>query len=264
MLFYFCIMSSHLLTIGLVQYDILWENPGGNINLLEELLKPHEKIDLILLPEMWSTGFTIEPKKSAEAHPGQALKWMIDQARHSNTAISGSISIKEEGQYFNRWYGVLPDGTITQYDKKHLFTYGKENMHYTSGKTKQLFEFKGWKILPLICYDIRFPVWCRNTELYDLIVVAANWPQPRIQHWDALLKARAIENQCYVAAVNRIGIDGNGLVYNGQSIVYDMNGQSNLFADDQPAVQIVTLDKRVLNGYREQFRFLQDRDAFSF
>ncbi len=256
-------MSSPNLHIGLVQFDILWEKPDANIHRIEQLLNSQEKLDLFLLPEMWSTGFTMRPENVAETLNGTAHQWMIQQAIKMNTPIAGSISVKEGSQYYNRWYCAYPDGKLTQYDKKHLFSYGKEHLHYTPGHSKAIFEINGWRIMPIICYDLRFPVWCRNTDSYDLMVVVANWPTPRIHHWDSLLKARAIENQSYVAAVNRIGEDGNGLAFNGHSSIYDMNGQQLLNLGEKEEVGTLILNKEILTSYREQYRFLQDRDPFS-
>ncbi len=256
-------MSASLLNIGLVQFDIAWENPGENVRRIEKLLGQSSDLDLVILPEMWSTGFTMQPEKVAEPTTGTALQWMTTQAKERNTAITGSISVSDGILYFNRWYCAFPDGRIVQYDKKHLFSHGGEDQHYTAGSTKTFIEINGWKIMPIICYDLRFPAWCRNTDSYDLMMVVANWPSARIHHWDALLKARAIENQSYVAAVNRIGTDGNGLQYNGHSSVFDMNGQEILSLGEKESIGLLALDKQKLIAYRDQFRFLQDRDPFT-
>ena len=257
-------MSSTILNIGLVQFDISWERPDQNMQRIESMMEGQQNIDLLLLPEMWSTGFTMEPQTVSEPAPGPCLQWMLQMAREWNTAIGGSISVRDGSQYFNRWYCTWPDGSIAQYDKKHLFSYGKEDMHYTPGHTQVLMEIKGWKIRPIICYDLRFPVWCRNTDGYDLLAVVANWPIPRIHHWDALLRARAIENQCFVTAVNRIGRDENGLEYNGHSSIYDMSGSQLLLMENKEGIGRLSLDKNELSTYRHQFRFLQDRDTFTF
>ena len=256
-------MSSPSLRIGLAQFDIAWENPQANFLHLQDLMQWEEHVDFLILPEMWSTGFTMSPATAAEQAPGEALNWMIEQAQKLNIVIGGSVSTREGDQYFNRWYCVYPDGAVKSYDKRHLFSYGKEDQFYTSGDAHLVFEISGWKIMPVICYDLRFPVWCRNTTGYDLMVVVANWPTPRIHHWDTLLKARAIENQCYVAAVNRIGSDGNNLHYPGHSSIYDMNGIALLELKDKEGVGIFNLDKSALTQYREHFRFLQDQDTFS-
>jgi len=262
MLFYFYPMATSPLQIGLVQFDIAWEQPGENIRRIEHLLGQHQGLDLVILPEMWSTGFTMKPESIAEDASGAALAWMIKQAGERNTCIAGSISTREGSSYFNRWYCTYPDGSMVTYDKKHLFSYGNEHLHYTPGSQKVVLDIKGWKIMPIICYDLRFPAWCRNTTDYDLLMVVANWPIPRIHHWDALLRARAIENQCFVAAVNRTGKDGNGLQYNGHSCVIDMNGKVVLDPGEEEGLANIVLDKQELIAYREQYRFLQDRDDF--
>lgn len=256
-------MSSTFLHIGIVQFDIAWERPEENMRRIERLLLNSHDLDLIILPEMWSTGFTMRPEITAETFPGPALLWMTEQAEKRNSALAGSIALRDGRHFYNRWYCVFPDGHIVQYDKKHLFSFGGEDLQYTPGNEKILLEIKGWKIRPIICYDLRFPVWCRNTDDYDLLIVVANWPTPRIHHWDALLKARAIENQCYVAAVNRIGTDGNNLPYCGHSSIYDMNGQDVVLFGEDEGFQTLTLDKSLLNTFRDKFRFLQDRDHFT-
>lgn len=256
-------MANNTLHLGLIQFDIAWEDPLANMAYLDHLLSSASGLDLVLLPEMWSTGFSMHPETIAETVPGPALAWMQAVSRQTQAAITGSLAVADQGNYYNRWYAVFPDGRWVSYDKKHLFSYGKEDQHYTPGAQPVLMEWKGWRIRPIICYDLRFPVWIRNTQDYDLLLVAANWPAVRIHHWDALLRARAIENQCYVAAVNRIGTDGNGLIYNGHSTVYDMNGMELLSEGDRAGLSTISLDKTALEAYRDQFRFLQDRDRFS-
>ncbi len=256
-------MAASTLTVGLVQFDIEWEDPTTNRKRIEHLLGDNTSFDLLILPEMWSTGFTMQPEKVAEDANGPSLQWMRQQAKNRNTAISGSLSIAVDQQYYNRWYCAFPDGRIAHYDKKHLFSYSRENEHYTPGHGKMIVEINGWRIMPVICYDLRFPAWCRNTDDYDLLVVVANWPAPRIHHWDALIKARAIENQAYVVAVNRIGTDINALKYNGHSQVIDMNGQELLSPDVHEGVESITLNKDILSAYRIQYPFLNDRDHYS-
>lgn len=256
-------MSTSKLNIGLVQFDVSWERPDLNMQHIESLVADHHDFDLLLLPEMWSSGFTMTPETASEPDQGPALEWMVLKAKQWDTAIAGSISVSDGISYFNRFYCAWPDGHIVHYDKKHLFSYGKEDEHYTPGQTRVQLEIKGWKIRPIICYDLRFPVWCRNNDNYDLLVVVANWPIPRIHHWDTLLRARAIENQCFVAAVNRIGEDATGLQYNGHSSIYTMNGLDGLIMDDNEAVGRLSLDKNELISYRNQFRFLQDKDTFT-
>jgi len=256
-------MISSTLHITLVQLDIYWENPGENIQRVEKLLMDTGETDLIILPEMWSTGFTMQPERVAESDHGPAVEWMKAQSKSRNSVITGSISVHHGHHYLNRCYFTFPDGTLSFYDKKHLFSFGKEDQHYTPGNEKVMVEIKGWKVRPVICYDLRFPAWCRNTDDYDLLLIVANWPVPRIHHWDALLKARAIENQSYVAAVNRTGTDGNGLEYNGHTSLYDMNGTSLVRMDEKEGITAFRLDKEILTAFRHQFRFLQDRYDFT-
>lgn len=255
---------SQTLRIGLVQANLAWEDPSRNFRHFESLLQEADSVDLLVLPEMWSTGFSMRPEVIAESSPGPALEWMKAHSQKLNTAIAGSIAVADGGKYYNRCYIVQPQGHIDHYDKKHLFSYGKEDRHYTAGIERKVIEIKGWKVMPIVCYDLRFPVWCRNVDAkYDLMIVMANWPAPRIHHWDALLRARAIENQSYIAAVNRIGTDGNGLHYPGHSIVIDMNGEQAVDIEETESVRYVTIDKDTLNDYREHYRFLQDQDPFN-
>ncbi len=255
-------MISPTLKIGLVQFDIAWEQPLENIHRIERLVGTTSEVDLLLLPEMWSTGFTMEPERVAETKDGPALNWMIKASRKLDIAIGGSVSVKDGDQFFNRWYCVFPQGQVEYYDKKHLFSYGKENEHYASGNKTKIIEINGWRVMPIICYDLRFPAWCRNKDNYDLLLIAANWPKPRIQHWDTLIQARAIENQAYVAAVNRIGEDATGLQYNGHSQVINMKGQEVLSPGVNEGVEIVVLDKQSLIDYRVQYPFLKDMDEY--
>lgn len=260
MLFYFYDMSS--IRLALVQSDIAWEDPEENFRLLSKSMASIAGADLVILPEMWPTGFSMTPERVAEKTGGPALRWMQEKAVKYNFTITGSVSVEEEGKYYNRMYIVFADGTYTYYDKRHLFSYAREDLHYQPGDQRMTVDIKGWKVMPIICYDLRFPVWCRNDPGYDLMIVVANWPDTRILHWDSLLTARAIENQSYVAAVNRIGKDGNGLNYPGHSSVIDMNGNILLEMNDQNGIGEVELDKKDLTEYRQRFRFLQDRDEF--
>lgn len=255
---------SSTLRIGLVQTQLAWEKCETNIEHIQGLIRYEEPVDLILLPEMWSTGFSMRPEVVAEQEPGPALQWMIEFAVKFGVSMAGSIAVRSEDKYYNRFYCVHPDGQYVAYDKRHLFSFGKEDQHYTAGTERILLKINNWKVLPIICYDLRFPVWCRNTLEYDLLVVVANWPTPRIHHWDALLKARAIENQSYIAAVNRIGVDGSGLHYPGHSSIYDMNGMNLLDMKDMEGMGVMSLDRAQLHQYREHFRFLPDRDSFQY
>lgn len=256
-------MSAPNLNIGLVQFDVTWERPDINIKRIESLVGDQRNFDLLLLPEMWSSGFSMTPETASEPAGGPALQWMLQKAKEWETAIAGSVAVKDGSNNYNRFYCAWLDGQTASYDKKHLFSYGKEDQHYTPGQNRVQLEVKGWKIRPIICYDLRFPVWCRNQDNYDLLVVVANWPIPRIHHWDALLMARAIENQCFVAGVNRIGSDANNLEYNGHSAIYAMNGLAGLQMENKEGVGRLSLDKNELISYRNQFRFLQDRDTFT-
>ncbi len=256
-------MDATTLKISLVQMNVLWEDPSANIHHLEKMLHLPPETDLLLLPEMWSTGFSMRPEFIAEKDNGPALQWMIQYSQKLNCAIAGSLSVEEDDKYYNRLYCVQPNGKIDHYDKRHLFSYGKEDQHYHAGDQRIIIEIKGWRIMPIICYDLRFPAWCRNNLDYELLIVVANWPKPRITHWDALLKARAIENQSYIAAVNRIGRDGSDLEYPGHSSIYDMNGHCIANTDYHEGIETYTLDKSELTEYRKRFRFLQDRDHFS-
>jgi len=210
------------LEIVILQSDLVWENPIKNKdNFSKKIRNITTKVDLIILPEMFTTGFTINTEKSAESMNGSTVKWMLDLADEKNALLMGSIVIKEKDNFYNRFIIAFPNGGLKYYDKRHLFSYAKEDKVYTAGKNKLIFEYKGFKICPLICYDLRFPVWSRNTEEVDLIIYIANWPNARIMAWDTLLKARAIENLCYVVGLNRVGVDKNNLIYVGHSAAYN-------------------------------------------
>ncbi len=196
----------HDLSLSIVQTELVWENPKANFKKFEELLHPLSgKTDLIVLPEMFTTGFSMNPKALYDMPDGETLNWLKQQAKHTNAAVIGSVIIKEEGEFYNRLFFVKPDGTSYTYDKKHLFTLAGEHKHYKPGNNRLIVDYKGWRICPLICYDLRFPVWARYKGDYDCLIYVANWPERRIHAWDTLLKARAIENQVYVAGLNRIG-----------------------------------------------------------
>lgn len=254
------------LKITLIQTNTVWRDIAKNLeNIEEKIAGMEEATDLILLPEMFSTGFDMQPASVAETMEGYAVQWMQKTAKAHNTALAGSLIIEEDGYYFNRFVFVHYSGAMTYYDKKHLFTLAGEDKVYTAGKNRLLFEYKGWKISPFICYDLRFPVWSRNTEAYDIALYSANWPKPRINAWDSLLKARAIENMCYCIGVNRVGKDANNLEYNGHSQAIDPLGEVLQISDtNEETVFTVLLDKEKLNSIRQKFQFLQDGDAFKF
>ena len=258
-------MQKHL-TIALVQTDLVWENPNQNkINISKKIGAISEKIDLIILPEMFTTGFTMNPFEFAETMDGGVILWLKSVAKTKNTAITGSLIIKENGKYYNRLIFVFPSGEVQTYDKRHTFTFAGEDKVFTAGNNKLIIDYKGWKICPLICYDLRFPVWARNVENYDVLLYVANWPKPRINAWNTLLKARAIENMCYCAGVNRVGVDSRGNTYTGNSSVYDSLGEKiSTLKPDIEATEIVVLNKESLLKTRGTFQFLHDRDDFTF
>ncbi len=248
---------------ALIQSSLIWENPKANRLYFEEKINAIiEKIDLIVLPEMFTTGFTMNPNAVADTMQGETIVWLQSLAKAKNIAIMGSLVIKENDNFYNRLVFVFPNGEIQTYDKRHLFTLAGEDKTYTSGKEKLIVEYKGFKICPLICYDLRFPVFARNTEDYDALIYVANWPKPRIKAWDTLLKARAIENMSYVIGVNRIGEDQNGHEYVGHSQVIDYLGNYVIEPQETEGVFITTLDKEKLLETRQKFGFLNDRDEF--
>ncbi len=249
--------------ITIVQPDTCWENVDANISKIQEMLNKHnKKTDMILLPEMFSTGFTMNAPVYAEDQSGKSIEWMLQMASVHDAVVGGSIIYREQDQYFNRYIAAFPDGTLRYYDKKHLFTLGAESQHYSPGQFRMIFGFRGITCCPLVCYDLRFPVWSRNRERYDLLTYVANWPASRQEAWNALLKARAIENQCYVVGVNRVGDDGLGLHYAGESTIAGPEGEIIFRADDQEAVKTITLDIDHLRAVREKFPFLNDADPF--
>lgn len=257
-------MKNDLKTV-LIQTDLVWENPDQNRKAFAEKINAlPSSVDLIILPEMFTTGFTMNAEAVAESMEGPSVKWLKSIAKHNNAAITGSLVIKEHGQYFNRLIFAEPSGEISTYDKKHTFTLAGEHNVYTAGLDRTLISYKGWRICPLICYDLRFPVWARNTDAYDLLIYVANWPKPRISAWDALLKARAIENMAYCIGVNRIGLDGTGHEYPGHSAVYDVLGNRlDAIKPNEDLVKQVTLSKSHISKYREKLGFLKDKDDFN-
>ncbi|CAM1349716.1 amidohydrolase [Tenacibaculum halocynthiae] len=254
------------LSVALIQSDLVWEDPIANRMFFEEKIKGiTSKVDVIILPEMFSTGFTMNASENAETMEGETVQWMKGIASSLDVAVIGSIIIEENEHYFNRLLFVHPSEEIETYDKKHTFTLAKEHETYTAGQNNILIEFKGWRIRPLICYDLRFPVWARNTNNYDLLMYVASWPKPRINAWDSLLKARAIENMSYTIGVNRVGVDANNYEYSGNTVCYDTLGNCLAKSDKgEESILIVELDKEIQNNYRDKFRFLEDSDAFRF
>lgn len=253
------------LRLALIQCDLVWENKEANFSNFNNLIdEAGQKADVIVLPEMFSTGFSMNASDLAEPLNSPTLDFLKRKAFSSNACITGSFIITDEGKYFNRLYWVFPDGTFEYYDKRHLFRFGKEDEVYTPGNKRIVVEWKGWKICPLVCYDLRFPVWIRNIydNPYDVLIFVANWPSARTHVWDTLLKARAIENVCYVAGVNRTGEDGDHLSYEGHSQVLDAKGLLlNELSKESKAVY-VTLEKSWLTDFRKKFNTLLDGDNF--
>lgn len=249
--------------IAIIQSSLFWENPKANRNQFEEKINDiTDDVDLIVLPEMFSSGFTMQPQYVAETMQGETIAWLKHLAKAKNSAITGSLVITENDNFYNRLVFVFPSGEIQFYDKRHLFTLAGEDKVYTAGNKKLIVKYKGWKICPLICYDLRFPVFARNAEDYDVLIYVANWPEIRIKAWDALLKARAIENVSYTIGVNRIGEDSNKFEHNGHSQVVNFLGDYLLEPVETECIFIIELNKAELISARNKFDFLSDRDSF--
>ena len=250
------------LKIALVQTSIIWEDPQANRSHFEKMMEPVKEVDLIVLPEMFSTGFSMTPEHIDPIHQINTVEWMKKQAAKHKSAIAGSIIATEGGHFFNRLYFVTPEGEIQTYDKRHTFTLAGEDKVYKRGDKKVIIEYKGFRICPMICYDLRFPVWSRNTEDFDVLLYVANWPAPRVNAWDTLLKARAIENMVYCVGLNRIGEDENGLEYIGHSAVYNSLGETLAYSESEGLI-LAELDQKHLVEMREKLMFLQDKDSFN-
>lgn len=249
--------------ISLLQIDLAWENADPNLKFIENKISDISETDILILPEMFNTGFTNRVEYCYETMDGKTISWMKKISASTGSAICGSLIIKDFEYIYNRFVFVKPDGCVSFYNKRHLFGLGGETGVFESGKSKTVIEYKSFKILPLICYDLRFPVWSRNVENYDILFYVANWPASRQNAWDVLLKARAIENQCFVAGVNRIGTDGNNIKYNGGSCVIDFLGNYMAKAnDDNNEMVSVILNKNELLDFRKNFPFLEDHDEF--
>ncbi|MBK8472301.1 MAG: amidohydrolase [Sphingobacteriales bacterium] len=252
--------------ITLLQTDLIWEQAPSNLSrYAQQLAALPQPVDMIVLPEMWQTGFSMNAAQLAETEQGKSIQAMLAWAHTYNAAVAGSLIIAEDGQYYNRFICAMPDGTCHQYDKRHLFRMGGEGEVYTAGKERIIIEYRGWRIAPFVCYDLRFPVWSRRqvpTYNYDLLLYVANWPARRSYAWSQLLIARAIENQSYVVGVNRIGNDGNDIYHNGSSAVIDPQGKVLWTQQDQAALHIAHLDKTALDDFRAAFPAYLDADAF--
>ncbi|MDG2193609.1 MAG: amidohydrolase [Polaribacter sp.] len=256
-------MSTNL-HVAIIQSDLVWENPIENRKIFtQKITAIQKKVALIVLPEMFTTGFSMHPKRFAETMTGETVIWLQKMAQEKDAAIVGSFIVIEKGNYYNRLLFVHPDGVVETYDKKHAFTLAGEDKVYATGNLVTIINYKGWKICPLICYDLRFPVWARNTQNYDVLLYVANWPMPRITAWNALLKARAIENMSYCIGVNRVGTDANGYQYSGNSIAIDcLGGEMTSVCEHEEKIIYVTLEKESLLKTRKKLGFLEDKDAF--
>jgi omega-amidase len=248
--------------VALLQTELVWENSEANRSHFFALMGSiTEPIDLVVLPEMFSTGFTMNPQNVAETMNGETVSWMKSLAAEKQVALCGSVVITENNAFYNRFVFVFPSGEIQHYDKRHLFTLAGEDKVYAAGTSKLIIEYHGYRICPQVCYDLRFPVFARNKENYDVLIYVANWPEPRIHAWDTLLKARAIENMSYVVGVNRVGKDANGHHYPGHSQILDYLGNPVTTAGND--VIVATLDKKAMLEARHKFGFLNDRDDFT-
>lgn len=253
------------LRVTLVQSMLHWEDAEANRAMFaEKLTLLKGTTDLILLPEMFTTGFSMRSADLAEPMSGPTTVWMKEQAKVTNAALYGSVIIKDGGKYFNRGLFVTPEGQVTHYDKRHLFRFAEETEHYSAGKGRVLVQWRGWRLLLQVCFDLRFPVFARNRGDYDAILYVANWPEARRYPWSQLLIARAIENQCYVAGVNRVGMDGKGNHYSGDSVLIDPRGQIN--AQVQPSQEgsaTAAFEWTALTDFREKFPVAKEADDFS-
>ncbi|MFW6327074.1 MAG: amidohydrolase [Bacteroidota bacterium] len=256
-------MPSKQLDVAIVQPAIIWENIEENLNNYSLAIQPLES-DLVILPEMFNTGFTMNSGRLAEKMDGPTIQWMKEISLNKNIALAGSLIIVENDKFYNRFVAVYCGEIVSIYDKRHLFRMGNENNNYSAGVDLGDFDLQGWRIRPLICYDLRFPVWSRNTGDIDLMIYVANWPAVRQEVWNILLKARAIENQVYVAGVNRVGKDGNEMEYVGGSVIIDPRGNLLQKADDTPCVINQKIDLESLNKFREKFPVQLDADKFIF
>jgi len=249
--------------IALIQTDLYWEDTSKNRNNFESKMNQIDsEVDLIVLPEMFSTGFTMNALAMAEAMNGETILWMKSVAKKKNCAVTGSLIIAENDQFYNRMLFVFPSGEIQYYNKRHLFTLASEDKTYTAGTEKVIVNYLGWKICLQVCYDLRFPVFARNVENYDLLLYVANWPKVRTNAWDILLKARAVENLSYVVGVNRIGLDANNYEHIGHSQALDFSGNYILEPQEAEGVFIVDLDKNAMLETRKKLDFLSDKDVF--
>jgi omega-amidase len=258
-------MNQSLIITG-IQTQLHWEDRQANLKMLEQkIFSIKERTEIVILPEMFSTAFSMNPGKLAETMEGETVQWMKRIAAEKKIILTGSIIIDDHNAYYNRLIWMLPNGDYGYYDKRHLFAYAEEDKHYAPGDKRLITSVKGWKINLLVCYDLRFPVWARqsgNEFEYDLLIYVANWPEKRIHAWKTLLQARAIENQCYVVGVNRVGDDGNNIHYNGESMIVDPMGEVLYTKKEEEETFTFALDKTHLDTIREKFPFWKDADRF--
>jgi len=252
------------LNITIIQSHLHWEDKQANMIMFEEKINSiSSPTHIVVLPEMFTTGFSMNPKLLAENMTGQTYQWMRRIAMENKIILTGSFMAEENGEYFNRLVWMQPNGQFGIYDKRHLFSYANEDKHFSAGQKRLITTVNGWRICPLICYDLRFPVWARQSNMneYDVLLYIANWPERRSTAWNTLLKARAIENQAYVIGVNRIGNDGNQIYYIGDSQLISPVGEI-LFQSNEESIQTLTLHKKEIESVRTQFPFLKDKDDF--
>lgn len=259
---------NNTLTFTLIQTVLHWEDKAANLAMLTAKINAiHEKTEVIILPEMFSTGFSMKPEILAETMDGATVNWMRKIAIEKKAIITGSLMIEEEGKFYNRLIWMLPNGNYGYYNKRHCFAFAGEDEHYTAGDKRLIAQVKGWKINLQICYDLRFPIWARQASNdepeYDVLLNVANWPQRRSHAWKTLLTARAIENQCYVIGVNRVGNDGNNIYHSGDSLVIDALGETLYHKADEEDVFTITLHKNTLDETRAKLPFLKDADSFN-
>lgn len=252
------------LRVTLAQVNLEWENPGQNrLNLEGMIMQLTGHSDLVILPETFTTGFSMRIEELAEPMEGTTIKWLLNLSEKANLAICGSLLIREYDRYYNRFVFIAPDGVISWYNKRHLFSIGGESDRMTSGNKRAIVNYLGWRIALYVCYDLRFPVWCRNVGDTDLMIFTANWPETRSEVWCTLLRARAIENQAYVAGVNRIGTDGNGITYIGESQIINARGEViESIRLSTTKLQTITISKKELDDFREKFPVCRDADSF--
>lgn len=257
-----------MLRITTVQADLIWQNKAANLKKFDKILRGplRGETDVIVLPEMFTTGFSMSPETLAEPMSGATVALLKEKSRALDAAITGSFICAENGKFYNRLVWMQPDGQFWTYDKRHLFSLAAEQNHYTAGSKRLQIEWRGWRICPMICYDLRFPAWSRNQspDFYDVLIYVANWPERRRHPWQALLTARAIENQAFVVGVNRVGADGNGVAHSGDTKIVDFAGENLFQRTHTEGVETTVLSKSDLMDFRKKFTFLNDQDDFSF